>query len=141
MYNVRRSTGALAMIKDTEVGFFNDEVASRCFSHVLGRCLRGRWFSIDDVESIILGAMQLFGAVFTETFGGGKERRKSQPFEDHYTDIGDAWRNSALPATANLFQWTIATSSGTKDSRARFMLWMQKGTSSLKSSRDHQEQR
>ena len=51
--NVWRSTGAPAKIKETAVRLFNDEVVSMCFSHMLGSCLRGRWLSIDGVQSII----------------------------------------------------------------------------------------
>ena len=52
--NVWRSTGAPA-IKDTALRLYNDEGVSQCFSHMPGGCLRGRWFSFDGVESIILG--------------------------------------------------------------------------------------
>ena len=47
---------------------------------------------------MLLEAMQHIGAVFTETFGGGKDRLKFQPSEDLCTEADDAW--AALHATS-----------------------------------------
>ena len=98
-------------VKDTAMRLFNDEVVSQCFSHMPGRCLRGRWLSFDGVESIVLGGIQCSGAACTEILGGDMERRTSQPSEDLFTEADDAWttlyatsrRNSALLATSNMF--------------------------------------
>ena len=130
--NVWRSTGATA-IKDTARRLRDDEVVSQCFSHMLGRCLRGRRLSIDGVESIILGGIQYSGAVFTEIFGG-KEMRTSQPSKDLWTEVDDAWttlhatgrRNSASQATSNLFLATVVISRGAKAPLARFVMWVKK---------------
>ena len=87
------------------------------------------------MESIVLGAIQHIGAVCTETFGGCKARRKSQPPEDFCTEAHDVWAtlhaayrgNSVLTATTTLFLATVVISHGAKAPLARFMLWAQKG--------------
>ena len=72
--------------------------------------------------------------VFTEIFGGGKERRTSQSSEDSCTEADNAWatfhvtyrRNFVLLATSNLFLATVVISHGAKAALARFMMKVQK---------------
>ena len=94
-----------AKIKDTAVRLFSDEVVSQSFSHMPGRYLRGRWLSIDGMESVVFGANQLSA----EARKGGHLSRPKISVQRQLTL--DTWvtshatyrRTFALLATSNLF--------------------------------------
>ena len=74
--NVWRSTGNPKRLKDCAAEQISDEVSLRCFGRVPGRCLRGRWLSVESVEQIIIKAMDHLGEVFGTVFDRPAKRRR-----------------------------------------------------------------
>ena len=64
-----RSPGGPSKIKRAAETEFSSEVAVQSFSAIPGRCLRGRWLSIDSVETIICRAAPFIGKVFGSLWG------------------------------------------------------------------------
>eukprot|EP00959_Pyramimonas_sp_CCMP1952_P366743 7680972-Pyramimonas_sp.AAC.1 len=46
------------------------------FERLPGRCLRGRWGSIDEVEGLLWSARHYIGRVFAKAFGGEKDNKR-----------------------------------------------------------------
>ena len=63
----------------------------------------------DGVGSIVLGAIQYTGAVFTEIFGGGKARQTSQTSDDLCTEADDDWATLHATSRRNFVLQAIST--------------------------------
>lgn len=133
--NVWRATGAPAKIVRAAVRLFGDDVAHDCFRKVPGRCLRGRWLSIDSVGSAIVKGLRFMVPVLLAVFGNlqTQQGQGGATASDVPTDGDEAWaeqqsaykRNTVSLARSSVFKAMVAISEATKAPLVHFHLWAQ----------------
>ena len=136
--NVWRGTGNPAKLRCQAASMWSEVVASKLFSKVPGRPLRGRWGSIDSIEGLISKGSNYIPNAFERCFGSEAVRpsssRKRSILDD---DEEDAYRekvkNYKLNATKMLSQPRFVTmvkiSAVAKSVLTRCLLWGQKRVS------------
>lgn len=97
--NVWRSTGTCFKIRSHAATLCGEDVAQKHFTKVPGRCLGGRWLSIDSCEQLIVGAMDNIGKVFVASCGSAvsSKRRKA----DIRADEDDQWKEEQMKHRQN----------------------------------------
>ena len=77
--NVWRGTGIVGKLVTAALELNLGETIAALFSTVPGRCLRGRWDSVDEVERVVLAVLLYAAAVFKHVFqksGAATKKRK-----------------------------------------------------------------
>ncbi|CAK0874677.1 unnamed protein product [Prorocentrum cordatum] len=137
--NVWRSTGIASAIRQCADN--SDEIPSvikAAFKRKPGRVLRGRWGSVDDIESLLKWAMPHIQPVFEEVFERKikaaekalARKKKTDPGEDEGVAFQTDQKNyrilAAQAASSSKFKAIVVISSNAKRVLHRLLTWGQK---------------
>ena len=86
--NTWRSTGNASKIRVEAARLFGEDTSDAYFKGPPGRCLRGRWLSVDSAEKVVASGAAHVGKLFYTLWGG---RTGSARVVDLETDADKAW--------------------------------------------------
>ncbi len=140
--NVWRGPGVAASLRSACARQTQSEsVARQAFGKMPGRCLRGRWASIDSVEVLIIAAMRYLGPCLAEALAG-KLSKESKVLsakmaasanavglddDQKYQAEQKAYRANAITRTSScLWRAMVVISNVAKSVLVQCLYWMQK---------------
>ena len=125
--NLWRGTGAAETIRLAADKLFGDR-ASLVMAKAPPRALRGRWGSVDAVESHFVKCIEFLPAVVEDVYGSGKPRRAgSDDPDDEYQAQQTKWKSNVRQILkSKLFIAMILISFHAKQLLTKMMYWGQK---------------
>ena len=154
-----RSPGISSKLRVSAAQLFDECISKTIFGKCPGRCLRGRWGSIQDVEQIIAGAAMYIGKVFAAVFtklvakddeeiakeshktDGRKPNKVGAEEDDAFKRNQRSYRSHSLTcATSALWLATVRISHIPKAPLCGFIFWMQKAKARCAESKEQARQ-
>ena len=139
--NLWRSPGISTLLRKTCAELFSEEISSAAFRKTPGRCLRGRWASIDGVEQTILVGGEHLGPTIAKAMARAlaadeKETRRSSSSsrnavgadeDDEYRSQQKSYRMNAVVCTSSkVWRAMVYISHVAKKPVVNFLYWAQK---------------